>query len=124
MPPLSEASLWDHIVSGGHLAKRFLSSRDRRVALEELPGGITLTPLDDFADRSVLIATKQQLDAALALIELDGTARRVVLCPPDVSVKHIPAIAATAEIDLVVTDGTAQEMSWPAHIRQVRCSPI
>ncbi len=33
--------------------------------------------------RSVLIATEDQFLAVLAMLELDGTARRIVLCPPD-----------------------------------------
>jgi acyl-coenzyme A synthetase/AMP-(fatty) acid ligase len=54
--------------------------------------------------RSVLLSTSDQLAAALALIELDGIARRIVLCPPDLDAKHLPYIIATAEIDAIVTD--------------------
>ena len=37
-----------------------------------------------FYGRSVLVATRSQLTAALTLIELDGIARRLILLPPDV----------------------------------------
>jgi acyl-coenzyme A synthetase/AMP-(fatty) acid ligase len=57
-----------------------------------------------FEGRSVLLATARQLTTALALIELDGLARRVVILPPDIDPQHLPSIAATAEIDAVVTD--------------------
>jgi acyl-coenzyme A synthetase/AMP-(fatty) acid ligase len=52
----------------------------------------------------VLIATEDQLTAALALIELDGLARRIVLCPPGLPSEHLPLIREAAEVDAVVTD--------------------
>ena len=51
------------------------------------------------------VATRDQLAAALALIELDGIALRIVICPPDVSTTHIPSIIASASVDAIVTDG-------------------
>ena len=57
------------------------------------------------AGRSVLIRTETQLAAALALVELDGLARRVVLAPPDLKTSDLPAIMAGAEIDAVLADG-------------------
>ena len=77
----------------------------------------TVTRLAELADRSilggqlealrgrtVLIATKDQLTAALALIELDGVARRIVLSPPDLAAAHFPAVIATAGADSWVRD--------------------
>ena len=43
--------------------------------------------------------------AALALIELDGVARRIVLCPPDLADGDLPLAAETAGVDAVVFDG-------------------
>jgi acyl-coenzyme A synthetase/AMP-(fatty) acid ligase len=54
--------------------------------------------------RSVLLATSGQLLSALAMIELDGVARRMLLCPPDLDPDRIQALLATAEIDAIVTD--------------------
>ncbi|HXP04387.1 MAG TPA: fatty acid--CoA ligase family protein [Stellaceae bacterium] len=48
--------------------------------------------------------TKHQLPSALALIELDGVARRVVVCPLDLQPEHLPSIMETAKIDTVVGD--------------------
>lgn len=53
---------------------------------------------------SVLVATSRQLLAALAMIELDGVARRMVLCPPDVDPDRIEVLLSHAEIDVIVTD--------------------
>jgi acyl-coenzyme A synthetase/AMP-(fatty) acid ligase len=65
--------------------------------------------LAEFAGRSVLIATADQFSAAIALIELDGLARRLVLCPPGVAQEHLPAIIADAEVDALVSDRLAPE---------------
>ena len=61
-----------------------------------------LTTLQGVAKgRSVLVRTDDQLGAALALIALDGVARRLVLCPPDFDEAHLPGVLAQAEIDLI-----------------------
>ena len=60
----------------------------------------------------MLIATEDQLTAALALIELDGLARRIVLCPPGLPSEHLPLIRESAEVDAVVTDQTS--FGWAA----------
>jgi len=57
----------------------------------------------------VLLSTRDQLPAALALIELDGIARRIVLCPPDVSAAHLPNAMAMAGVDAIVGDRAAGE---------------
>ena len=44
------------------------------------------------------------LKTAAALIELDGRARRIVLCPPDLEARHLPAVARDAEADAIVHD--------------------
>jgi acyl-coenzyme A synthetase/AMP-(fatty) acid ligase len=56
----------------------------------------------DFENRSILLAVPDQLSAALALIQLDGVARRVVLCPPDVGARHYASIVTDADIDAIV----------------------
>ena len=60
--------------------------------------------LAELAGRSVLLATASQLTTALALIELDGCARRIVILPPDVDAANLGAVIAAAEIDAVVVD--------------------
>jgi non-ribosomal peptide synthetase component F len=54
--------------------------------------------------RSVLLATSGQLMSALAMIELDGIAKRMLLCPPDLNPDHIQALIDDADIDAIVTD--------------------
>jgi acyl-coenzyme A synthetase/AMP-(fatty) acid ligase len=79
-------------------------------SLRELITGSTLGGhLPQLTGRSILIATDDQIAAALALIELDGVARRLVLCPPGLAPEHLPAIVRTAEVDALVTDRAADE---------------
>jgi non-ribosomal peptide synthetase component F len=71
----------------------------------------------------VLLATQSQLTSALALIELESVARRIVILPPDAGPAHLPAIISIAGIAAaVIDDGT------PAHeafdrLSRVVCRP-
>jgi acyl-coenzyme A synthetase/AMP-(fatty) acid ligase len=86
--------------------------------LEQLESGTTFGGrLADLAGRSVLLRTGDQLAAALALIELDGVARRVVICTPDVSREHLPGIIARAAVDALVSDSIgAADIAVPLRV--------
>ena len=97
--------------SAGRLSQRWLSDNRAQVSLAALSRGSVLGQrLEELRGRSVLLSTRDQLPAALALIELDGVARRVVLCPPDLALTHLAAVMATAEVDAVVGDSAAAEL--------------
>jgi acyl-coenzyme A synthetase/AMP-(fatty) acid ligase len=105
VPSHSAPHLWDAVQSAGRLDARWIESAGGRVGLAELETGSALcAPPQMLRGRSILIRTADQLPAALALLELDGLARRMVLCPPDVDERHLPAIAAAAEVEVVVGD--------------------
>ena len=71
-----------------------------------LAGGTSLGGrLKELAGKSVLVATASQITTALALIELDGVARRLTVLPPDADPNYFAALAARAEIGAVVIDG-------------------
>ena len=57
-----------------------------------------------FSGRNVLIRTRGQLAAVLAALALDGVARRILLCPPDVPDKQIPRLMQDGEAELTITD--------------------
>jgi acyl-coenzyme A synthetase/AMP-(fatty) acid ligase len=77
----------------------------------------------ELAGRSVLLASASQLTAALALIELDGCARRIVILPPDVPSEYLAPLIATAEIDAVVIDAdTPHHAALDLSLRVV-CTP-
>jgi acyl-coenzyme A synthetase/AMP-(fatty) acid ligase len=44
------------------------------------------------------------MTAALAIVELDGIARRIVLCPADLVAENLLSIVATAQTDVLVSD--------------------
>jgi acyl-coenzyme A synthetase/AMP-(fatty) acid ligase len=86
-------------------AERFFFDRNACARVAELAGGTSLNGrLQDLVDRSVLVACGGQLTTALALIELDGVARRLTILPPDADANHFAAIVAGADIDAVVVD--------------------
>ena len=60
--------------------------------------------LGELSGRSVLLAMSGQLLSALAMIELDGVVKRMLLCPPDLDARHIQSLINDAEIDAIVTD--------------------
>jgi len=100
--------------SGGRLGEALaaggsLFGASASVALGELVRSSSLgSGLERLRGRSVLLRTSDQLVAALAMIELDGVARRLVLCPPGVAVAHLPGLMAAGEIDAVVFDAAAE----------------
>jgi acyl-coenzyme A synthetase/AMP-(fatty) acid ligase len=51
-----------------------------------------------------LVRAASQLGVAQALIELDGRARRIVLCPPDLSAEHLPYVIVESGVEAVVSD--------------------
>jgi acyl-CoA synthetase (AMP-forming)/AMP-acid ligase II len=78
--------------------------------------------LGELAGKSVLLATGSQLTAALALIELDGVARRITILPPDTAPEHFAALITGAEIDAVVIDSTSPSDFFDIPLR-VACAP-
>jgi acyl-CoA synthetase (AMP-forming)/AMP-acid ligase II len=105
MPQSDGGSLSDGIAAAGNLSDRFLSGIEATVTLGGLMGGSSLGGrAEDLRGRSVLVWTRDQLAAALALIELDGIARRLVLCPFDFSLEHLPFVIDSAAVDAIVSD--------------------
>ena len=52
----------------------------------------------------MLLAVKDPLRAALAMLELDGVAARMTLCPADLAAAHLPHVARHAAVDACVGD--------------------
>lgn len=85
---------------------RAIHAPGRSLPLDDLRASTSIGPLRGaLGGRSVLVATGTQIAAGLALIELDGLARRVVLAPPDLKPSDLPGVIAGAAIDAVVCDG-------------------
>jgi acyl-coenzyme A synthetase/AMP-(fatty) acid ligase len=105
--------------------ERFFWDRAARLCVNHLARGTSLGGrLAELAGRSVVVATSSQLTSALALIELDGVARRITILPPDTAADHLPALIACAEADAVVIDaGTLDHEALDLPMRVV-CAPV
>src|SRR5581483_11450808 len=87
------------------LKERTLSDARSAASLTTITGQTCLKGrLAELSGRSVMLAPSSQFLSALAMLEIDGVARRMLLCPPDLNDAHIQALVADAEIDAIVTD--------------------
>lgn len=109
-PGTDRRSLWELTEAAGLPPQRFIADGAGLCHLTQLTDGRTLAaPLESFRGKSLLLASERQLPSVLALLQLDGIARRLLLCPPDLSPAHLPDILAEAEINAIVTDGTGPQ---------------
>jgi len=118
-PPRPIASIRDRLCNAPEGGARFLWGATASVCLGDLPGGTSLGGgAAELAGRSVLVVTDDLLAAALALIELDGIARRLIVCTPDFSSAHLPAIVAKADVDAIVSDHdrSGDGLAVPLHV--------
>jgi acyl-coenzyme A synthetase/AMP-(fatty) acid ligase len=103
MSPRETFALRDYLDPG--LTGRTLSDARHSASLTDIADQTCLKGrLSELSGRSVLLATSNQFQAALVMLEIDGIARRMLLCPPDLKADHLQAIIEDAEIDAVVTD--------------------
>jgi acyl-coenzyme A synthetase/AMP-(fatty) acid ligase len=85
-----------------------LMARHIRVKLAALVNGNPLSVGPASLDgANILIRSSNQLNAALALVALDGVAARLVIAPPDLKDEHLDDVIARAGIDTLVSDGAA-----------------
>lgn len=125
MPRGEPRALRDRI-AGAEPAETTLWGIDGRAVLVELTAGSSFGDgLERLVGRSVLIATKDQLMTALALVALDGVARRMVLCPADLRAEHVRETMAKAEIDALVGDGSRPDIeALPVPLRAAMAPQI
>ena len=115
--------LWGSIAPAGATVRGGFHGRGGSVALAELAGGsIFGSALERLRGRSVLLATREQLPTAVALVELDGVARRMVLCTPDLAPEQLAHIAATADADAIVMDPHSS-ITAPAELARFESAP-
>ncbi len=101
-------SLWELCPFSDGTSRATFHARHDSITLSALAGGSILGgKLEALRDRSLLLATHDQLPTALALLELDGVARRVVLCTPDLTAAQLAAVAAAAETDAMLVDANS-----------------
>lgn len=124
MQQSDSSSLGKSTSAAGKLSQRFLAATDAQVILSDLDQGSCLDRhADELRGKSVLIATTDQLSAALALLELDGIARQLVLWPADLPLEHLPFVTASAGVDAIVSDGLVKPADQPGVELHIACGP-
>src|SRR5580700_12176199 len=107
MSPREAFTLRDYL--GPELKGRTISDARQVVSLTDILGETCLADrLGELSRRSVLLAVSDQLISALAMTEIDGVARRMLLCPPDLNAEYLQTLIEDAGIDAVVTDQPAR----------------
>lgn len=107
-------SLWSAACEAGNLSGQFFISASVRASLKDMTENSVLDGRsEELRDRTVLIATQDQFLAAWAIFELDGIARRIVLCPPDLPREILPGVIRSAEADAVVLDRAGCDRQLP-----------
>jgi acyl-coenzyme A synthetase/AMP-(fatty) acid ligase len=100
-------SLRNALGAAWDLSGRSVFGEEASIALSDLIAGSALYGRgDELCGRSVLVTTTSQFTTASALMELDGIARRIVLCTPDLPLEHLPYIIESANVDAIVSDRT------------------
>src|ERR1700733_11128893 len=102
----------------------YLVGVDHRISLGALRQGSAIASAAlNLRGRSVLIASADQFLTALALIELDGQARRMTLYPPDLALEHLPYVMRYAKVDAVVSDGSFLSGASIGTAQHALCTP-
>jgi acyl-coenzyme A synthetase/AMP-(fatty) acid ligase len=122
MPRADALSLLGVINPLERSSESFLADATRRVSLRELGQATNLDqPSESLRNRSVLLATVDQLSTVLALAQLDGIAKRIVICTPDLSPEQLRHAFDDAALDMVVTDGVRFSHDLFSDVHVVGC---
>src|ERR1700742_3567245 len=103
MSPRETFALRDYL--GPDLKGRTISDARRIVSLTDYLEHTCLADrLGELSGRSGLMAVYDQLISGLVMTAVDGIARRMLLCPPDLNADYLQSLMQDAGIDAVVTD--------------------
>jgi acyl-coenzyme A synthetase/AMP-(fatty) acid ligase len=105
--PLSRVKRsWAKGESAAICRNRYLCGHDDRIRFSDFAASTSLGGRrNELAGKSVLLVAHDQLAAALALIELDGIAVRIILCPPGLDSDQLRGVMAVGLVDAIVSDG-------------------
>ncbi len=91
--------------ASGAVERRFLLDADTRFPLDTLLRGSVLgARREECRGAVVVLRIDTQLATALAMLELDGLARRLVICTPDLPDEHLRYAIDAAEATIIVGD--------------------
>ncbi len=99
-------TLWESLFRENGRPAGALETAERTVSCATLASASCLAgKLDALRGRNVVVGVQSQLTAGLLLIELDGIARRMVICPPGTAREHLSYVLQTSECDVWIGDG-------------------
>ena len=92
------------LIQDGTGGDRVVATRDYVLPLHGFARGTSLGHLSRLEGRSVVLSVRDMAKAVAALIDLDGCARRILLCPPGWETWRLEAAARDADADALVYD--------------------
>ncbi|MBV1706502.1 MAG: acyl--CoA ligase [Hyphomicrobiales bacterium] len=110
-------SLRQHVAGAAHGAQLFAAAG--RIDLGTAAHSSWLTGADAGPDATVLLRTRDQHDFALALLELDGRAGRLIICPPDLTAAQAAAVMAQHGVTHVFDDATMEGLTPVDGVRRL-----
>jgi acyl-coenzyme A synthetase/AMP-(fatty) acid ligase len=118
-----ETATLARLIARAGAAEREIATRDHRLGLRDFATHSAFgAETRRFSGRSVVVCVRDMAKAAAALIELDGLARRILLCPPGWEAEKIESAARQAEADALAYDEDgakpplALEVALPARL--------
>jgi acyl-coenzyme A synthetase/AMP-(fatty) acid ligase len=116
-------SLWNALIASSNGFNSYISSAEACVARSDLIESSTLGERgEELRGRSVVVMTTDQLSTALTLIELDGIARRIVICPNEARLDYLPYVIDATGADAIVSDRTSLGANF-SHIQHFMPCP-
>jgi acyl-CoA synthetase (AMP-forming)/AMP-acid ligase II len=98
-------SLWEMLAARGAEGRGAFYAPEVSLELSRLSRASCLGGrLESLRGRSILLAMREQLSTAIALLELDGIARRLVLCTPELTPETLAEVATIAGTDVQLAD--------------------
>ncbi len=106
------------LIAGSGGAGRAVSTRDYSIPLDSFASSSPFgAEREKLAGRSVALHVCDMAKAAAALIDLDGLARRILLCPPGWDATKLQSAAAQAEADALAFDADGKSPALEVDLR-------
>jgi acyl-CoA synthetase (AMP-forming)/AMP-acid ligase II len=115
--PLPETANLARLIRGRSGRHSVVATRDHVLRLDDFEAASSLgSHLANLRGRSVVLFVRDMAKVAAGLIDLDGCARRIVLCPPEWELSRLESAARDAEADAMVFDGDGDAPRIPVEL--------
>lgn len=103
----SPLCLWDALRLSVSETSSFICDAEQSISRADVARGSILNGRgDELRGHCVIVITADQLTAGMALIELDGIARRIVVYPNELSLDHLPYVIEATNANAIVSDAS------------------